>query len=382
MGSDSTLAERLDEVFGAALRERRVVGAVAVVARDGQVQYRRAHGLADREGSLPMREDTLFRLASVTKPIVTVAVLRLVGDELIRLDDPVTRWLPDFTPRLPDGSTPALTIHHLLTHTAGLSCGLLEEPDSPFHALGISDGIDVVDFDLRENLRRLALAPLQFAPGSAWRYSLALDVLGAVVENATGLPLDLAVEKLVTSPLGMHESGFVASDLTRFAVAYANGEPEPFRIADNVNVPLPQGIGVAVRFGPARVTRGDAYPSGGAGMYGTADDVLLLLEAIRAGDGFLAEELRTSMRTDHVGPQAQTRGPGWGFGYGGAVLADPAAADSPQSAGTIGWGGVYGHSWFVDAARGLSVLLLTNTAYEGMTGPLTVEMRDAVYAAD
>lgn len=199
MGSDSTLAERLDEVFGAALRERRVVGAVAVVARDGQVQYRRAHGLADREGSLPMREDTLFRLASVTKPIVTVAVLRLVGDELIRLDDPVTRWLPDFTPRLPDGSTPALTIHHLLTHTAGLSYGLLEEPDSPFHALGISDGIDVVDFDLRENLRRLALAPLQFAPGSAWRYSLALDVLGAVVENATGLPLDLAVEKLVTS---------------------------------------------------------------------------------------------------------------------------------------------------------------------------------------
>jgi len=259
---------------------------------------------------------------------------------------------------------------------------LLEEPDSPFHALGISDGIDVVDFDLRENLRRLALAPLQFAPGSAWRYSLALDVLGAVVENATGLPLDLAVEKLVTSPLGMHESGFVARDLTRFAVPYANGEPEPFRIADNVNVPLPQGIGVAVRFGPARVTRGDAYPSGGAGMYGTADDVLLLLEAIRAGDGFLAEELRTSMRTDHVGPQAQTRGPGWGFGYGGAVLADPAAADSPQSAGTIGWGGVYGHSWFVDAARGLSVLLLTNTAYEGMTGPLTVEMRDAVYAAD
>ncbi|CPW94361.1 Beta-lactamase/esterase [Mycobacteroides abscessus] len=83
MGSDSTLAERLDEVFGAALRERRVVGAVAIVARDGQVKYRRAHGLADREGSVPMREDTLFRLASVTKPIVTMAVLRLVGDELI-----------------------------------------------------------------------------------------------------------------------------------------------------------------------------------------------------------------------------------------------------------------------------------------------------------
>lgn len=160
MGSDSTLAERLDEVFGAALRERRVVGAVAIVARDGQVKYRRAHGLADREGSVPMREDTLFRLASVTKPIVAMAVLRLVGDELIRLDDPVTRWLPDFRPSLADGTTPDLTIHHLLTHTAGLSYGLLEEPESPFHALGISDGIDVVDFDLRENLRRLAAAPL------------------------------------------------------------------------------------------------------------------------------------------------------------------------------------------------------------------------------
>ncbi|SKW18028.1 Esterase estB [Mycobacteroides abscessus subsp. abscessus] len=81
------------------------------------------------------------------------------------------------------------------------------------------------------------------------------------------------------------------------------------------------------------MVRPDAYPSGGAGMYGTADDVLLLLEAIRVGDGFLTDGLRTLMRTDHVGPQAQTRGPGWGFGYGGAVLADPAAADSPQGSG-------------------------------------------------
>lgn len=375
----SALADRLDAVFATALHERRIVGAVALVARHGDVVYRRAVGYADRETQQPMQTDTLFRLASVTKPFVTAAVLRLVAQGRMSLADPITRWLPDFKPALADGSTPALTVHQLLTHTSGLSYSFLEESDSRYHQLGISDGIDRVDFDLAENLRRLAAAPLAFAPGSAWRYSLALDVLGAALERATGVALPQAVAQLVAEPLGLRDTGFVASDAARFATAYADGAPEPVRMTDNVDVPLPEGHGVAVRFAPSRVFDPAAFPSGGAGMYGRADDVLRLLEALRDGGAFLPAELATALRTDHTGPGAETRGPGWGFGYGGAVLADPALAGSPQSPGTLQWGGVYGHSWFIDFARGLTVLLLTNTAYEGMSGPLTLELRDAVY---
>ncbi|WP_392387851.1 serine hydrolase domain-containing protein [Burkholderia gladioli] len=208
----ASLAARLDAVFDQALRERRLVGAVAIVARHGEILYRRAQGLADREAGRPMREDTLFRLASVTKPIVALAVLRLVARGELALDAPVTRWLPEFRPRLADGSEPLVTIHHLLTHTSGLGYWLLEGAGSVYDRLGISDGIDLRDFDLDENLRRLASAPLSFAPGSGWQYSLALDVLGAVVERATGQPLAGAVDALVAQPLGMRDCGFVSAE--------------------------------------------------------------------------------------------------------------------------------------------------------------------------
>ncbi|WP_126241145.1 serine hydrolase domain-containing protein [Burkholderia gladioli] len=376
----ASLAARLDAVFDQALREQRLVGAVAIVARHGEILYRRAQGLADREAGRPMREDTLFRLASVTKPIVALAVLRLVARGELALDAPVTRWLPEFRPRLADGSEPLVTIHHLLTHTSGLGYWLLEGAGSVYDRLGISDGIDLRDFDLDENLRRLASAPLSFAPGSGWQYSLALDVLGAVVERATGQPLAAAVDALVAQPLGMRDCGFVSAEPERFAVPYHDGQPEPVRMRDGIEVPLPEGHGAAVRFAPSRVFEPGAYPSGGAGMYGSADDVLRALEAIRANPGFLPETLADAARRDQAGVGAETRGPGWGFGYLSAVLDDPVAADTPQHAGTLQWGGVYGHSWFVDRALGLSVLLLTNTAYEGMSGPLTIALRDAVYA--
>ncbi|ACR31597.1 serine hydrolase domain-containing protein [Burkholderia glumae] len=374
------LSARLDAVVERALRERRVVGAVGIVAQHGKLLYRRAHGLADREAHRPMREDTLFRLASVTKPIVALAALRLVASKALALDAPVTRWLPGFRPKLENGEAPEMTIHHLLTHTAGLGYWLLDGPGSLYDRLGISDGLDLCDFGLDENLRRLAEAPLAFAPGTGWQYSLALDVLGAVIERATGTTLAQAVATLVGEPLGLRDSGFVSNQPERFATPYYGGSPEPVRMADGVDVPMPEGQGAAVRFAPSRVFEPGAYPSGGAGMYGCADDVLRVLEAIRDGGRFLPDALAEAARRDQVGAAAETRGPGWGFGYLGAVLSDPALAQTRMAAGTLAWGGVYGHSWFVDPAWGLSVLLLTNTAYEGMSGALKIEFGEAVYA--
>lgn len=369
------IRNRLDRVIDQALEDRRIVGAMVLLAHQGQPLYARAAGLADREAGRAMQTDAIFRLASVTKPAVALAAMALVEDEVIALDEPVTRWLPDFRPRLVDGSQPDITLHQLMTHSAGLSYRFLEGEGSIFHDLDISDGLDQPGLTVAENLRRLSDAPLSYAPGAGWRYSLAMDVMGAVLEQAAGKSLDDIVRERVTGPLGMVDTDFRVTDLARLVTPYASAEPEPSLIRDGDRVPLYDGF---VRFAPSRILHPDSYPSGGAGMAGTAGDVLRMLEAIRTRTA-LKPGTMDAMLAAQIGPEAQTRGPGWGFGYGWAVLCDPLAAGSPQGRGTLQWGGVYGHSWFVDTLNGISLVLLTNTAMEGMNGALPLAIRDAVY---
>src|SRR5215471_20575486 len=142
LARENALQERLDSVIDSAIAEKRIVGAGVLVARDGKVVYHRAAGLADREAGRPMADDTIFNYSSVTKPIVTAAAMKLVDQRRIGLDDPVTRWLPDFKPKLADGSTPVITLRQLLTHTAGLSYRFLEAPGGDYDRLNLSDGFD------------------------------------------------------------------------------------------------------------------------------------------------------------------------------------------------------------------------------------------------
>src|SRR5512132_4634073 len=170
----------IDAAIERALAENRIVGAVVLVAQDGEIVYRRAAGLADRERGTPMREQAVFRLASLTKPIVTAAALRMVELGRIALADPVTRYLPEFRPALPDGATPTITLRHLLTHTAGLSYGFMQPPDGSYHRAGVSDGAGEPGITMDENLARIVRAGLAYPPGERWGYSVAIDVLGAV----------------------------------------------------------------------------------------------------------------------------------------------------------------------------------------------------------
>lgn len=375
--SDPALKARLDTVIDAAIAEKRIVGTVVIVSKNGEVVYRRAAGLSDREAGTAMREDAIFRLASVTKPFVTAAAMRLVEEGRLDLDAPVTRWLPDFRPRLPDGSTPEITVRQLLTHTSGLGYAFLEPADGPYHKLNISDGLDQPGLSLDENLARLSKADLHFAPGSSWRYSLGIDVVGGVLETIEGRSLSQIVRDKVTVPLGIEDTDFTVRDPSRLAKAYADGDPEPVPMTDGIAVPL---MGLAATFAPSRILDVGSYPSGGAGMAGTASDVLRFLEAIRTGGApiFKPQTVEAMVR-DQVGPQSETQGPGWGFGYGWAVLTDPAPTGTPQATGTLQWGGAYGHSWFVDRENGLSVVALTNTAFEGMAGAFPTDIRNAVY---
>ena len=145
----------IDNAIDSALAEKRIVGGVVLVMQDGQIAYRRAAGLADRERAAPMREDAVFRLASLTKPLVTAAALRMVELGKIALADPVTRYLPDFRPALPNGEVPAITLRHLLTHTAGLSYGFMQPPDGSYHRGRVSDGLADPGVTMREELERI-----------------------------------------------------------------------------------------------------------------------------------------------------------------------------------------------------------------------------------
>ena len=372
-------AARIDVVIDRAIAEERIVGAVVLVMRDGVLVYHRAAGLADREAVVPMREDSIFRLASLTKPIVSATLMRLVEDGRVSLDDPVTRWLPDFQPRLPNGTTPVITLRHLVTHTSGLSYRFIEAPGGAYDRLNISDGLDQPGLSLAENLDRLDQAPLTYAPGASWRYSLSIDVLGGVIAQVAGKSLPEVVAESVTQPLGMSDTGFTVVDPERLVTPYVDGPLRPVAMEAETVAPLGEGL---VRFAPGRAFDAGSYPSGGGGMVGTASDIARFLEAVRTGGApILKSATVQAMMTDQVGPKAQTQGPGWGFGYGWAVLDDPAEAQTPQTQGTIQWGGAYGHSWFVDPVRRLTVVALTNTTFEGMSGAFPKEIRDAVYGA-
>ena len=373
-----------------ALAENRIVGAVVLVAQDGEIVYRRSAGLANRERGIPMREDAVFRLASLTKPLVTAAALRMVELGKIALADPVTRYLPDFHPALPDGTTPAITLRHLLTHTAGLSYGFMQPPDGSYHRAGVSDGAAEPGITMDENLARIARAGLAYPPGERWAYSVAIDVLGAVMQAVEGADLDAVVRKYVTAPLGLNSMGFdlKPEQFDRLVTPYADGKPAPVPIPDSgMRVRFPEGVPVyaglaGINLAPARVFDRTSFRSGGGGMVGNAPDMLTFIEAIRNGGGtILARETVATMMTVQTGDfLIVNRGPGWGFGYGGSILTDPQAALTPQSPGTYGWGGVWGHSWFIDPAKRLSVVSLTNTALEGMMGRYIRELRDAIYA--
>lgn len=350
---------------------RTIVGANILIALNGDVVYSRQAGFLDREAERPVTPRTLFRLASVTKPMVSVAALAMVEAGRMRLDDPVTRYLPDFRPCLPDGSAPQITVSQLMTHTSGLTYDLDIGNGKP-----ASGGTGPSDFDLAENIARIAALPLAFPPGTAWRYSVGIDVLGGVMEAADGRPLPEIVKARVTDPLGMADTAFRPVDTNRLAVAYADGTP-PVRMGDTELVKDGDGF---VLFWPGRAFDPTAFPSGGAGMIGSAEDFLAFLETMRQGGAPLLSPasmpLLTEARTVDLDPAPSGRG----YSHGWSVYRDPAVQDAPCRPGTWAWGGIYGNQWYVDPASGLTIVIFTNTAVEGCNGALPNNIFRAVYA--
>lgn len=308
-----------------------VVGTVVYVTHHGESIYRKAAGFADRERALPVTHDTLFRLSSVTKPFVTAAVGVLLEQGKLSLEDDVTRWLPAFTPSLPNGVRPKITIEHLLSHSAGLNYRFCESPDGPYHRLGVSDGMDISGLTLEENLRRIASAPLLYLPGTSVAYSVATDVLGAVVAAVCDSSLSDAIASLVSQPLGLSHASFYPSDSARLAVPYVNACPTPRPMMDDEDMVNDEfGAAGGIHFSPKRVFKQDEFQSGGSGMIGSADDIERLLQVFRMkGAPLFGKSVFDSLTRDRcVGTEF---GPGYGFASSWQVLRDPKVANSLQS---------------------------------------------------
>ncbi|MDB5473964.1 MAG: serine hydrolase [Devosia sp.] len=367
------LEQRLDEVVDSAISEQRIVGAVLLVRLHGESVYQKALGMADREAGRPMQMDAIFRLSSLTKPIVAATVLALVEAGKLRLDDPVTRYLPLFKPKQADRSMPDISIHHLLTHTSGLSsASILTEAES-------AAGVNKWRLGADEIMRRLADLPLLFAPGTGWSYGPSIDVLGVIAGNLVGGTPEDAIKQYVAGPLGMLDTRFSVTDPARLAAAYADGRDGAVLMSDPHSVPNFSG-GVTT-YDPGRIFDGEAFQSGGGGMAGTGPDFMLLLEALRKGGADILKSATVTMGLSNQTPQLPfSQGPGWGFSYFGAWLDDPNPASSPAARGTNRWGGIYGHNWFLDLESGLSVVSMSNTGLEGCDGPFKDQVRNAVYA--
>ncbi|MEO7222130.1 MAG: serine hydrolase domain-containing protein [Devosia sp.] len=362
-----SLKERADAVVDAALGNN-IVGCVVLINQGGQRVYARAAGYADREAASPVAEDTIFRLASITKPIVATTALRMIDLGLLSLDDPVTKYLPFFSPKAPDGSTPVILIRHLLSHTSGLTYGSM-----PADVTGGSDTRPLIP--LEENLRRLARAPLQFLPGTKWEYGTSIDVLGGVIGAIEGdvSNVDAAVIKYVSGPLGMTDTRFGLTDRSRLAHPYGDGTPEPIRMADPQRMVGADG-NVSV-MSPGRVFEPNATQCGGSAMAGTAGDFMKLIEAVSAD--FLSAGLRDAALGDQIGKVDMDR-PGTKFTFLGALVTDAAASGWPK-AGLIQWGGIWGNNWILDVATQTSLVVYTNTMWSGCNGLFRDQMRDAVF---
>jgi CubicO group peptidase (beta-lactamase class C family) len=312
----------------------------------------------------------------LTKPIVSVAALALLGRKFLGLDDAVVKFIPSFRPKLPDGREPVITIRHLLTHTAGLTYKLFEPGDGPYHRTNVSDGMDQPGLSIEENLARIVSAGLLYEPGTAWGYSVATDVLGEVLARAANSPLPALVRDLITGPASMRDTAFTVIEPQRLVRQYADGSPTPLRMSAHQLVPFQAG---AIAFAPDRLFNPRSYPSGGGGLVGTAGDFLAFLETMRNGGAPILTAKEMALLTHNAIGEMSLFLPGWKFGLGWALLDDPSQTGTPQSRGSWTWGGVYGNLWFVDPAKGLSVVILTNTSVAGMVGAFPDGVRDAVY---
>lgn len=372
-GFDPDRLQRVADFTRALVDDGHLVGTDVLVARHGRVALRSMAGMADRERAVPVADDSLWRIYSMTKPITSVVVMQLVDEGRLRLRDPLSRFLPAFAdPRVLVGGTAddpetvpaerAITIADLLTHTAGIGYSIMDR--GPVDELHRRAGLDALAAGgtLVERIDQLATLPLLHQPGTRWSYSMATDVLGRVVELVDGRSLGEAMRDRVLDPLGMVDTVFQVDDdrLDRMTSCY--------RFVPGAEPALDEA-------GGATEFRSRSWESGGGGLLSTMGDYHRFCSAMVAGgelDGrrILGDRTVRQMMTNHlpgagdlddVGDPLYAPGffVGCGFGLGFATVEDPARGRLQATRGEASWGGAASTVFWVDPVEGVHCVFLT-----------------------
>ncbi len=380
VGLSSERLERIGATVQRSIDDKLIAGAVTLVVRRGQVAWFKAQGMADREAGKAMRLDTMFRICSMTKPITSVAVMMLYEQGYFLLEDPVSKYLPEFKntrvyvqPATGEPySIPAsrkITIRDLLRHTSGLTYQWNPVLGPLYKNANIASGLLPYDGTIEDSVKRLAGVPLLFNPGDRWEYSLGTDVLGRLVEVISGMPLDQFFRDRIFVPLGMKDTFFYPPDdkLDRLAAVYTyypdrglNRFPE---------TPITEGSFSYSADYPYRGPK--KLFSGGAGLVSTAQDYLrfcqMMLDGGRVGNIQLLSRASVELMThDQLGKISSDQSFGLGFGIDG--IKTPLA--EVGSAGEYKWGGFYYTAFSIDPKEQLIVIFM---AQLHPTGDLSID---------
>ena len=412
VGFSSERLQRINQVIQRAIDAKQIAGAVTVVARRGKVAHFEAQGLMDLEAKTPMRKDAIFRMASMSKPVTGVAILMLLEEGKVRLNDPVSRFIPEFKDTRvaiarPAAAPPAdaagaargaagtgqttgqaggrgrgrgaapqeityvpatrpITVRDLLTHTSGLASG----------GAGSREAGRVAPRDTNSNLAeyipKLGAAPLDFQPGTEWRYSAlaGMETLGRIVEVASGLTFDQFLKQRIFDPLGMKDTGFFPTEdkMSRVATLYERANNQLQRDE------TPSWLATKTFF------------SGGGGLWSTPEDYLQFAQMLVNGGQLNGKRLlgpRTVdlMGSNHLGDlyaKASAARTGMGWGLSVEVVVDPVAANRRTSAGSFGWDGAFGTHFWVDRKEQIAGILLIQ---QGVQAQLNRDFENAVMQA-
>ena len=393
VGLSTTRLSRLTQRMEQGVRNGEIPGGVVLIWRNGKIAYQETFGLRDPQSQAPMRADAIFRIASMSKPITSLAILMLAEEGRLSLADPASKFLPEFADlkvgsvrRGADGTATValepvkspMTIQDLLRHTSGLTYGAAgSNPIKQAY-------VDAKVGDLKDTnatlVSKLSKLPLVFQPGTTWEYSVSTDVLGRIVEVVSGEPLDRFVAQRITGPLKMRDTAFSADASQR----------------DRAARPQPEGPKKVVPRIPL-VTDDLAYKSGGGGMVSTAADYARFCQFLLNGgelDGVRLVSRKTIelMTANHlppgtpIGPDmarfealAPSAAMGQGFGLGFAVRTDTGRNPLPGSTGDYFWGGAYGTFFWIDPKENLYVILMMQSPEARL--PYRYLLRQMVYQA-
>jgi len=381
---------KIDQMLTNAVLSNQVPGLVAMVVKDGKIVYHEAKGLADVASHQPMVKDQIFRIASQTKAITSTAVMMLWEEGKFRLDDPISKYIPEFAnPQILAGfrysdttyttrsSAKEITIRHLLTHTSGIGYGVIdgnEQMKMIYGKAGIVDLYTTRDIKIADNIKKLAKLPLHHEPGSKYTYSEGLDVLGYLIELVSGMPFDQFLQTRIFNPLGMNNTGFYLTEIQSKKLVTihrkVNNQWEAFPVTF-YDPDYPK-------------TGAKAFFSGGAGLSSTAEDYAKFLQMYLNGGTYNGVKLLSSttiktIMSNQVGDLLGNGGKDYGLAFG---LVDQNGVEQGGigSLGTFDWGGYFNTQYFADPVTKTIGILMKQT--QGNTGDETSwKFRQMVFSA-